>query len=185
MRILIVTPLFPPDTAPSASYTKELSRRLATEHEVTVLLYGRLPEDVPGVKLIAIDKRRLPLFRSWSFMSRLTSQAILSDVVLIQNGPSVELPCLFSIQFKKIVTVLMESDPSALTRLESHPTYTNAHRFLKQKVTATYKAEDLWPIEKPLLHPLKAPPEDKLLKWEQSWNNHLNKLQTLMSKDHD
>jgi len=184
MKILIVTPLFPPDTAPSAQYTKELAKRLSTEHEVTVLLYGYLPETVPGVTLINIDKRRISPLRVWYFMQRLMGQAALADAILIQNGPSVELPCLFSLRFKTTPIILMESDVPALTRVQKRPNFQYIHEQLRKRVKAVFTKNETWPLERPTIHPLKPSPEKEFVAWEKSWEQHLAKLSTLLKKPH-
>src|SRR3989344_9051256 len=41
MKIVLATALYPPDIAPPAPYVKELATRLAANHEVTIVTYGR------------------------------------------------------------------------------------------------------------------------------------------------
>jgi glycosyltransferase involved in cell wall biosynthesis len=184
MRILIVTPLFPPDTPAAATYTKELARRLSKKHEVTVLLYGYLPETIPGVQLINIDKRRAAPLRLWSFMQRLTGQSALADIVIIQNGPSVELPCFFSLRFKRKPVILMESDAAALVRTQKKPNFQYIHQQLRQRITATFSRNEPWPLERPVVHPLMPYPEREFAAWEESWKQHLTQLDTLFNKHH-
>lgn len=184
MKILIVTPLFPPDTAPSAVYTKELARRLSSEHQVTVLLYGHLPESIPNVTLVSVDKRRAASWRLWSFMWELQKESSLADIILVQNGPSVELPCLFTLRFRSQPVILVESDQPALQRTNAKPYYKNTHQLLRARVSSIYSATKPWPNEKPLIHPLKPYPEKEMVIWEKSWKQHLQQLETLFIKHH-
>jgi len=94
MRIVIATPLYPPEIAGPAPYIKELARRLSKDTEVTIVAYARLPEQVPGVHIIAVDKRRpLPL-RLFAYLRALARAARDADAIYAINGASVELPVL-------------------------------------------------------------------------------------------
>lgn len=183
MRILIVTPLFPPDTAPSAQYTKELARRLSSRHEVTILLYGHLPEYIPNVKLVSVDKRRIAPLRIFSFMRELQTSNWLNDIILIQNGPSVELPAQFTLTYTKTPVIYMESDKLALGRSTKNPTYLNIHRQLRKRANAIYGHQNPWPNTKPIIHPLKPYPEKAFRAWEKSWERHLHQIEALLEKN--
>lgn len=62
MKIVLATPLYPPDIAAPALYVKELAKRIATLHDVTIVAYANLPETMPEVRMIAVSKRQpLPL----------------------------------------------------------------------------------------------------------------------------
>jgi hypothetical protein len=176
MKILILSPLFPPDTAFSAVYTKELTRRLGAENEVTTILFGRLPESVSGVTLQSIDKLSTPLVRTWRLLRILPKLIKTHDVLLIQNGPSVELACALVLQFTKRKTILMESDRLALVRTKKNTLLNTLHRQLMKQVDAVYTEQEPWPIEKPLIHPLKILSDIELTSWEKSWHTHLAAL---------
>ena len=65
MTLVLASPLYPPDLAEPAPYTKELARRLSTTHTVIVVAYGRLPEKVPGARNKTLKKPKPPSQRSW------------------------------------------------------------------------------------------------------------------------
>ena len=92
MRILIATPLYPPDVAPSASYVKELATRLVGGHSVSVIAYGHLPEETKGVTIIPIAKNLSRPQRLWRFGCALSKAAKKADVVIIENGSATEAP---------------------------------------------------------------------------------------------
>ncbi len=94
MRILLVTPLYPPDIKEPAPYVKELANRLSVNHAVTVLAYNHLPEAITGVQIITIEKSDVLLVRLVRFFQALRDLARDADVLYMQNGPSVELPIL-------------------------------------------------------------------------------------------
>ncbi len=135
MKILILTPLFPPDTGDPSTYVKELSERLAPDHSVTVLLYGHLPEAVPGVTLRAVDKRAPLLNRLTAFTFSLLKEVRGVDVVLINNGPSTELPFLLVSPFVRTKSILIESDPLATTAATTG-IYSRVHTYLTARVTS-------------------------------------------------
>ena len=61
MKIILTAPMYPPETAKPALYVKELAKRLKEKkHEIVVITYSNIPEKVPGVRIVAINKR-LPL----------------------------------------------------------------------------------------------------------------------------
>ena len=63
MKILIVTPLYPPDIAGHSAYVKELALRLREAHTVTILAYNHIPEKIEGVNIITIQKHLPTLVR--------------------------------------------------------------------------------------------------------------------------
>ena len=81
MRILIATPLFPPDTAPAAVYAKELAARLSGLHEVSVVAYSYIPEQVPGAQIHAVSKRQPVPIRITAFMAALFQKARHADIL--------------------------------------------------------------------------------------------------------
>ena len=58
MKIVLATPLYPPDTEPTALYC-ELAKRLGQEkhHQVTIVTYGA-PRTNTWVAIIAVDKNK-------------------------------------------------------------------------------------------------------------------------------
>ena len=61
MKIVIATPLYPPEIAESAIYSKKISELLTKEgNETTVITYTKIPEEIVGVKIISINKQ-MPL----------------------------------------------------------------------------------------------------------------------------
>ena len=113
MKILILSPLFPPDVGAPAPYVKELLRRLKG-HDVTVLIYGYLPELVPGVQMMAVDKRTWVIRRLVSYTRALLHARTEADLIIVNNAPSVELPMLLVSLVTRNTIVLCESDPLAL-----------------------------------------------------------------------
>lgn len=180
MRILIVTPHFPPDTTPSANYVGELAERLASTHQITILLFGDTSVIVPGVKIITINQHRPVLFRTWSFMVRLRSQAILNDLVLIQNGPAIEMPIYFTLSQTKTSLIMLESDQASLDQTNQHPRWREIHRRLKKIALTLTTTDTTWPDNQS--RQIAEGASNKNDRWEESWQEHLNDLQKLFPK---
>ena len=113
MRILIGSPLYPPDLAQPAPYVKELAERLSRDHSVHLVVYGEIPEKIPKVIIDSVSKKK-PLFqRIFSYTKILLEKARSADVLYIQNGASVELPTLLVSFVTKTPVFLGISDMSA------------------------------------------------------------------------
>lgn len=74
-RIIIATPLFPPETGDAARWAKRRAAELVKEHETVVVAYGHLPESVSGVRIIEIDKRSALVVRFSRFLRTLWHEA--------------------------------------------------------------------------------------------------------------
>jgi hypothetical protein len=184
MKIVVASPLYPPDIAEPAPYIKELATRLSTEHEITVVTYGRLPEAAGRARIIAVDKRRpLPL-RLARYTLSLWKHARKADTVYMQNGASVELPMLIIFFLTRKTFVLGLSDMRAHTQAKTHA----LHRTLEHAVTrrAGATVEDFPPV-KPEILPCSPTPEAELTAWNTAWEKHCTHLLNLFSskKSHE
>jgi hypothetical protein len=191
MHILIATPLYPPDIAGHAPYVKELARRLSHEHTVTVVLYGSFPEVVAGVHLIGITKQQPALLRLYNFTKTLYTCARKADIILVQNGPSVELGMVFTKMFlwkKPFLLNVFDSGAFTYTNMLSSIllrialkcasriwTYTNTNPFIPASVSKKMMPEIL---TKPEILPFEPHPTDMLLQYEKAWEVHLSELNT-------
>ena len=92
MKIVLATPLYPPEIAEPAPYVKELAKRLSGRHAVTIVAYTRLPEKVSGVSIIVVDKHKPLFIRLVVYFFTLLRAAWHADIVYAMNGASVELP---------------------------------------------------------------------------------------------
>lgn len=169
MRIVLATPLYPPEIAPAAVYSKELVRRLAVAgHTVTVLAYTHLPEQVQGVTVIVIDKHKPRLARLRAFRKTLAKTVNKSDAVIVINGLSTEVPILFTSLPR---TILCIGDKTAHKRF----------RFIKWLTEfRVHSVVNDVPNQKPEILPLEPKPVVKLRNWEESWNDHLQKIESIL-----
>ncbi len=152
MKILILSPLFPPDTGAPASYVKELAARLQNSHEVSLLVYGYLPEVVEGVNIVSIDKRTFLPVRLFSYTKSMWRHAS-PDSMLVNNAPSIELPLLLISLFRNIPFVLIESDPIA-QKASMYSWYKMLHTLIQKRAQkiivleeeALYKKAEVLPF---------------------------------------
>jgi hypothetical protein len=170
MRVLIATPLYPPEVADAAVYAKELAKRLSERHEVTVVAYAHLPEELPGVKVVAVEKRQSRLARLSAFRKAFAETARDAEIVIAINGASVELPLLAA----RFPFVLCLADRTAHARAG----------LLERLVRARARAVvDSTPPHRPEILPLEPKPEEALAAWEAAWRVHIAQLDSLLTHD--
>jgi len=165
MRVLIATPLYPPEVAAAAAYSKELARRLAQSHDVTVVAYAHLPEELPGVRVVSVEKRQSRFARLRAFRRAFTREAADADAVIAINGSSIELP---------ILTVRIEALPIlVLADANAHARAGLLERLARARARAVVTNV---PGPKPEILPLEPEPTDMLAAWEATWQHHLSAL---------
>ncbi len=176
MRILILTPLFPPDNGDPAAYVKELAARMSG-HETQLLIYGHLPESVPGVAITAIDKRQWLLKRLLSYTIALWGATKDVDIVIINNAPSTELPALIVSLLQRRTWIICESDTRVVASRSG--VYKIIHRLLQGRCRKTIRLPDESLYKKPEVLPFIILEPDITTKREVWWEHHLKELTTI------
>lgn len=174
MKIVLGAPLYPPEVTESAAYVKELAGRLSGSHDVSVVAYAHLPESVPGVAIVAVDKRRpLPL-RLARYLGALWRAARAADVIYAENGPSVELPAVLVSLFGGRPLVMHIGDRKAHERAQR----SWARRFLERLACRHARAVIRnRPLAKPEILPLEPYPAAAFEAYERSWSDHMDSLE--------
>jgi hypothetical protein len=195
MKIVIISPLFPPDIAPLAVYVKELAQRLSATDVITVLAYTHIPEKIPGVRILAIGKEA-PLFvRLFRFFIALMRELRHADIAFIQNGPSVEAPMLLASLFSHTKFIVRIGDAVGLTNTLHHKRTTSIlYALLKRasytmydpKISLPYsETSHMGKVETPTLRPEILPfqpyPTDAFDIYERSWKLHIEALKNIIS----
>jgi len=178
MKIAIATALYPPDATPVARYVKECASRLSETHETTVVLYGYLPEHVPNVRPVSVDKRAMLPVRVWRFFFTLLRETRQHEVLIIENGPSVELPALLVLLLTHTPAILIISDSVGIERTKKNIFYDYIHAFLKKRVGSIIS--DL-PNDRPEILPFFPIEKEKLDAYQRSWEKHLTLLDTALT----
>lgn len=180
MKIVIATPLYPPDIAEPAPYVKELATRLEGMHAVTILTYGRLPEQIDGVHIIAVNKRLPLFFRLTRFMFALHKLAAKAEVLFVENGLSTELPALLVSFTSNARVVVHYGDRRASTHEKEHSFHQLIGTMLRKRASAVI--DDI-PLSKPEIIPTQPRPIDAIKKYEDSWVKHISLLKKNFSHE--
>lgn len=174
MKILILSPLFPPDVGEPASYVKELMRRLEG-HSVEALIYGYLPESVPTVQITAVDKRSWVLKRLFTYTRSLFKAQASAEIIILNNAPSIELPLLFVSLFYKRRIILCESDPRASKAAQSG-FYKTLHTQVKKRCVKVITLPDQSVYNAPETLPFSEPNPTLLQARASWWSVHVKEL---------
>src|SRR3989344_3517365 len=94
VKIVLATPVYPPEIGGPATYIKELAPRLKGEHKITIVAYASTSEQIPGTKLITVSKRRPLPVRLVIYFFKLYRAARGADVLYVQNGVASGLPAV-------------------------------------------------------------------------------------------
>ncbi len=195
MRILIATPLYPPDIAPLAVYVKELAKRLREDAEITILAYAHIPEKVDDVRIVSVEKNSLLIFRLVAFIRALLRESRRADVLYIQNGSSVEVPALLIglLIRKPFVIHLGDTRAFALTQKRFFQK-TVLHLLLRRATHVVHDSNILLreinpkkttaittPQVRPEIFPFAQYPRETLENYEHTWEQHLQELKNIFN----
>lgn len=173
MKIAIATPLYPPDTAPAALYAKDLARRLCSEHEVSVLAYSYIPEEVAGVRTIPVSKRAPLAVRVITYIRTLRQGARTCDGILAINGASVELPLIVLSYTTRIPYVLVMRDIEASERARRSIMLSMLESLAKRRAKRVITS---CPPTRPEILPLDPYPKEAMEAYEAAWQQHVRDL---------
>ncbi len=180
MRIVVATPLYPPDIAQPAPYVKEFATRKAAQHMVTIVTYGHLPEQVPGVRIIAVSKLQPLFLRLLAYTLALWKEVRKADIIYVQNGASTELPAgIISILTGKPLIFHIE-DKAAHERAQKQFVLGVIELFVTRHARRMVLSH---PDSRPEILPFVPPPTAAMELYEQSWKRHLTELDLLLTHD--
>lgn len=191
MRILLVTPLYPPDIAGPAPYVKELATRLSKQHTVSILAFNHIPEAVPDVRIVTVEKSSILPVRLFRFLRALVHESKHTDVVYAQNGPSVELP-LFMFSFISSLPIYLRlGDLVPLREAAHHPLMNAVLSITLRRMTGIFIHDLTYPVplpsramriscplSRPEILPFASYPKDAFTTYTDSWENHVKELTT-------
>lgn len=181
MSIAIVTALFPPERSATSLYAKQLAERVAG---VTHLLtYQDHPESVEGVAMVTVNKRTNVLSRILAMTKSIFVHTNNIDVIIVLNGPSVDLPIVFFSFFSRKKIVYVESDHRVLTALKESWSRRLLTTVMKKRADHTLQcaSEVSSSLQKPEFHPLVTHEYAVAQKvHETAWQEHLAQLNKLL-----
>jgi glycosyltransferase involved in cell wall biosynthesis len=178
MKITVATPLYPPDIGGAASYIKELARRLSEKHTVTVVTYGCLPEKVPGVAFISIDKRQMLPLRLLRYTSALLRTLRKTDLLYAENGPSVELPLYLAGHISKKPFVMHIGDMATHKYAAKRVFRRMIERAAFRRALCVVEENPLW---RPEILPFESFPKQAFDAYEGSWEKHIAHLEEIFT----
>lgn len=132
MKIVLATPIYPPEIGGPATYTKELAERLHEKHDLTIVAYTDVREPFPGTRLVPISKRRPLPIRLIKFFLAVLRESREADVVYVQNAMAAGLPVALASTFLRKPFVLKFVGDEAWERATQHKlTKKRLEEFLK------------------------------------------------------
>ena len=96
MKIVLATPIYPPEIGGPATYVRELATRLAKAEQITIVAFADVGEVVDGVKLVLIGKKSGLLSRLTAFFFALLKEAKGANVIYVQNAVAAGLPAVLA-----------------------------------------------------------------------------------------
>jgi len=182
MKIIIATPLYPPDTAEPAPYVKELAQRLSKDHTITIATYACLPEKIPGVTFVCTSKRISKLTRLIAYTRILIQTSWKADVLYVQNGASTELPAVISTLLTRTPLIFQISDERYKQRVETSFFLSLIEKcIITVARTVITQKEMPHPLPRPEILPFEPYPTERLAAYNASWDMHINQLQRLFN----
>lgn len=106
MRIVLATPLVPPEIGGPATYLKKLISLMKDEHELVVVAYARTAEKLPGTTLHTVSKARPLTIRLLKFFFVLYRESKGADVIYVQNAVAAGLPSMLVGKLRRIPVIL-------------------------------------------------------------------------------
>ncbi len=94
MKILLATPIYPPEIGGPATYTIEIAKRLCDQHDITIVAYTNDGVAPRGSKLVKVAKNRSLPLRLASYFFTLFKAAKGADVIYAQNAMAAGLPAM-------------------------------------------------------------------------------------------
>ena len=106
MKILITTPIWPPEIGGPATYIKELIGHLSDGYQPSILAFADNPEDLPGVPFVSISKKNPLPIRQLRFIKKLLDLGKNTDVIYAQNPMAVGVPSIVASHILKKPLIL-------------------------------------------------------------------------------
>lgn len=113
MRVLVVSPIYPPEIGGPASYVPALARTLGKNHKVTVITFCRQTpiQSSHNYRLIHIPLTRFGFLRQMNLLAQIIRAAWSADVIYAQGSITVGLASFLSAKlFRKPVVLKFVGD---------------------------------------------------------------------------
>ncbi len=103
MKIVIATPLFPPELGYPARYVSELAEHLVKkEHTVTIVAYGQHSVPLPHTRIVSINKKHILPLRLALFFWSLWKESYFANNIIAEKTLASGLPAVLVGRIRKI-----------------------------------------------------------------------------------
>ena len=120
MKIVIATPIYPPEIGGPATYTKELVKKLCNEHECIVVAYTDNTQKIPNSKLVPVSKQAMLPVRLFKYFFTLLKEMRGTDVLYVQNAMAAGLPAMLAGKIRRKPVILKFVGDEAWERATQH-----------------------------------------------------------------
>ncbi|MFA6467166.1 MAG: glycosyltransferase [Patescibacteria group bacterium] len=112
MKIIIATPLFPPEIEDIANYSRDIAMHLKENNQVQILTYAGPVEEIVDLEIFTINKRQSLLFRISKYFIKLLKLARQVDLIYVQNSVAVSWPAILVkiITGRKVIINFIEDE---------------------------------------------------------------------------
>lgn len=135
MRIVIATPLFPPELGSPALYVRTLAEKLKKDHTVTVVTYANHYEKIEGVRIVTVSKSHMLPIRLFLYTRELIRLTRSADILYTQRAVASGLPSIIANWFTKIPVVVNYIEDEAWERLQLTPLFEPEHQGTFRHIT--------------------------------------------------
>lgn len=112
MKVIIATPLFPPEIEDIANYSRDIATHLKENNQVQILTYAGPVEEIAGLEIFTINKRQFLLIRIFKYFIKLLKLAKFADIIYVQNSVAVSWPAILVkiITGRKVIINFIEDE---------------------------------------------------------------------------
>lgn len=96
MKILLATPVYPPEIGGPATYTVEIVERLHNNHDIKIVALADNPKVLDGASLTTISKKQRIWTRLWKTYKAILKEGKDRDVIYVQNALAAGFPAVLA-----------------------------------------------------------------------------------------
>lgn len=120
MKIIITTPLYPPEIGDIAIYSEQLAKKLSLLHSVSLITYSNHPLHNSGFNLFYAEKNKNILERLLKYFKILIKETDKNDVIILQTGIGAALPAFIVSRLKNKRIIFRFFEDESLERKKIH-----------------------------------------------------------------
>ncbi|MBI4692186.1 MAG: glycosyltransferase family 4 protein [Candidatus Terrybacteria bacterium] len=152
MKIILATPLYPPEIGGPATYVKELCEQISGKHKIIIVAYADDAIAQSGAELIAVSKKQPLIVRLFKYFFALWKASRGADLIYVQSAVASGLPTAIAAMFRKIPFVVKFVGDEAWERaVQFRQTKKQLEEFL-QKPEGGLKVKIIMAVEKFVLN---------------------------------